>query len=93
MLRFESFTCNEVIKMEKGRVGNKRKSTKKTYDIFETELDKVKDVVNNSTKKLETKKANPKCTKCGTEMNHVKTSGLLAVFKCPNCKFTIDQWV
>lgn len=77
MLGFESFTCNEVINMEKGRVGNKRKSTKKEVK-FEEQT---------------TKKANPKCTKCGTEMNHVKTSGLLAVFKCPNCKFTIDQWV
>lgn len=85
--------------MEKERITDKRKSTKKsirkTYEEFEKDLAEVKDVVKNPPKKV--KKifvAEVKlCTKCKAEMDLVKTRGLLKIYKCPNCKFTTEEWV
>ena len=91
MLGFDSVMCNEVYKMEKERVTQKRKSAKKSYAKFEKDLDEVKEIV----KKVDTPivKTSKKCKRCEAEMNLVKTRGLLKIYKCPNCSFTTEEWV
>ena len=77
MLGFDSVMCNEVYKMEKERVTQKRKSKKPNY-------------VDNGhiAKNLYDPGPNPKpkkiCTKCKAEMDLVKIRGLLNIYKCPN---------
>ena len=70
--------------MEKSKVTDKRKAFEENDYATKKSTKKVKKTVVAKVKL---------CKKCKTEMDHVKTSGLLVVYKCPNCKFTIDQWV
>ena len=75
--------------MEKGRVGNKRKSTKKSFDEYEKDLNDVKAVVKNPYKPEKT----IMCSRCKAAMKLVKTNGSQEIYKCINCRRTTERWI
>lgn len=80
------FTCNEVYKMEKERVTDKRKSKKKNYE----DNGYIAHNLHNPGPNPKPKKL---CKNCKAEIDLVKTRGLLNIYKCPNCSFTTEEWV